>query len=103
MLNVLIVDDEKPARNRLRKLLSPYVVAGRIIIAEEAAGGAEALEILDKKRIDLIFLDIRMPEIDGFGVLERIPPERTPVVVFTTAHDDYSLRAFEANAVDYFA
>ena len=101
MLRVLIVDDESPARKRLRKLLQPQVDAGRLAIVGEAEDGPAALETLAADSVDLLFLDIRMPEMDGFDVLERIPPERHPVVVFTTAYDDYALRAFEANAVDY--
>ena len=101
MLRVLIVDDEQPARRRLRKLLQPQAEAGRLKVVDEAEDGQAALDILEKEPVDLIFLDIRMPELDGFAVLERIPPERHPVVVFTTAYDDYALRAFEANAVDY--
>ena len=101
MLHALIVDDETPARNRLRKLLAPQIEAGRLLVVGEAADGPGALEFLASNTVDLLFLDIRMPEMNGFDVLERIPPERCPVVVFTTAHDSYSLRAFEANAVDY--
>ena len=101
MLRVLIVDDESPARKRLRKLLQPHLDAGRLEIVGEAADGPTALEMLAAEPVDLLFLDIHMPEMDGFEVLERIPPERHPVIVFTTAYDDYALRAFEANAVDY--
>ncbi len=101
MLHVLIVDDESPARKRLRKLLQPHLDAGRLEIVGEAADGPTALEMLAAEPVDLLFLDIHMPEMDGFEVLERIPPERHPVIVFTTAYDDYALRAFEANAVDY--
>ncbi len=101
MLRVLIVDDEAPARKRLHKLLQPMVKQGRLEIAGEAEDGVAALEKLAEVPLDLLFLDIRMPELDGFDVLERIPPDRHPVVVFTTAYDAYAVRAFEANAVDY--
>lgn len=101
MLHVLIVDDEAPARSRLHKLLQPLVAAGRIDVVGIVEDGPSALQVITEQDVDLLFLDIRMPEMDGFGVLERIPPNKHPVVVFTTAHDDYSLRAFEANAVDY--
>jgi two-component system LytT family response regulator len=101
MLRVLIVDDEAPARKRLHQLLEPDVEAERLRIVGEAEDGPTALTLLEAEPIDLVFLDIRMPEMDGFDVLERIPPDRHPVVVFTTAYDDYALRAFEANAVDY--
>ena len=101
MLNVLIVDDEAPARKRLRTLLKPHVKSERIEIVGEAEDGPRALEHLAETAVDLLFLDIHMPELDGFAVLERIPPDRHPVVVFTTAYDEYALRAFEANAIDY--
>lgn len=101
MLRVLIVDDEAPARKRLHKLLVPYAEEGRIDLVGEAGDGVEALELLQKQAIDVVFLDIRMPELDGFDVIERLDPDQRPVVVLTTAYDEYALRAFEANAVDY--
>ncbi len=101
MLRVLIVDDEAPARKRLGKLLKPLADAGRLEVVGEAEDGFQALGRLQKETVDLLFLDIRMPELDGFDVLEHIPPDRHPVVVFTTAYDAYAVRAFEANAVDY--
>ena len=101
MLQVLIVDDEAPARRRLRRLLKPMEEAGRLRIAGEASDGVEALERLKETPVDLLFLDIQMPEMNGFDVVERLDPERRPVVVFTTAYDEYALRAFDANAVDY--
>jgi two-component system LytT family response regulator len=101
MLNVLIADDEAPARSRLRRLLDPLQEAGRIGAPIEAADGVEALEALSGSDIDLAFLDVRMPGLDGFDVLDRLPPEAHPAVVFTTAYDEYAIRAFEANAVDY--
>lgn len=100
-LSALIVDDEQPARRRLRKLLQPLAAAGRVRVAAEAADGVEALEKLRTQHVDLLFLDIQMPELDGFDVLERLAPEHRPAVVFTTAYDAYALRAFEANAIDY--
>lgn len=101
MLNTLIVDDEAPARSRLARLLQPFVEDERVQIVGEAADGVEALEKLDDEDVDLLLLDIQMPGLSGFDVLDRLPPERRPVVVFTTAHDAYALRAFEASAVDY--
>ncbi|CAM3301401.1 LytR/AlgR family response regulator transcription factor [Rhodothermus bifroesti] len=101
MLRVLIVDDEPPARQRLRKLLEPLVASGRLTLLEEAADGFEALAKLHQQPFDLLLLDVRMPELDGFEVLERIDPDRRPFVVFTTAYDDYALKAFEAHAIDY--
>jgi two-component system, LytTR family, response regulator len=101
MLNVAIVDDEAPARKRLRKLLEPFVGAGRIQIAIEATDGLEAVDLLKESNVDLLFLDIRMPELSGFETLERIKPDERPLVVFTTAYDSHALKAFEANAIDY--
>ena len=101
MLKAYIVDDEAPARSRLRKLLKPLEESGRIQLIGEAKDGFEVLDALEKQPADLLFLDINMPEIDGFGVLERLQPEGRPFVVFTTAFDEYAIKAFEANAVDY--
>ena len=101
MLKTLIADDEPPARKRLRKMLKPLVDDKRIEIVAEACDGIETLELLGKHKIDLLFLDIRMPELDGFDVLKQLEKETQPVVVFTTAYDHYALKAFEANAVDY--
>ncbi|HEX7070590.1 MAG TPA: LytTR family DNA-binding domain-containing protein, partial [Rhodothermales bacterium] len=100
-LKTVIVDDEAPARRRLRKLLEPMVESGRISIDGEAGDGTSALDLLARNRVDLLFLDVKMPEMDGFAVLERIEASRRPAVVFTTAFDQYALRAFETNAVDY--
>ena len=101
MLRILIVDDETPARARLRKMLKPMESEGRIAVAGEASDGIEALEFLEQHSVDLLFLDIRMPEVDGFEVLKRLDLDEHPVVVFTTAYDSYAVKAFEANAVDY--
>jgi two-component system, LytTR family, response regulator len=101
MLRVFIVDDEPPARRRLRKLLEDAIAAGRVQIVGEAGDGVEAVERLAETQADLLLLDIQMPGLDGFEVIERLEPRRRPVVVFTTAYDSYALRAFEANAVDY--
>ncbi|MEM0961362.1 MAG: LytTR family DNA-binding domain-containing protein [Bacteroidota bacterium] len=100
-LRVLIVDDEAPARSRLRQLLEPFVESDRLAPPDEAADGVEAIETLSRRDYDLAFLDVRMPEVDGFTVIERVPPGSRPFVVFTTAYDEYAIRAFEANATDY--
>ena len=100
-MRVLLVDDEAPARRRLRKLLQSVADGGRLEVAGEAGDGVEALEALQADSFDLVFLDVQMPGLDGFEVLERLPPEEAPAVVFTTAYDAYALRAFEASAVDY--
>lgn len=101
MIRVAIVDDEAPARNRLQKLLQPLEQAGRVSVVAEAEDGIQALEIIQDQPVDLLLLDVRMPELSGFDTLERLPPDRRPYVVFTTAYDTYALQAFEANAVDY--
>lgn len=100
-LQALIVDDEPPARHRLRKLLAPIVQQEKVRLIGEASDGIEALEKLKDQDVDLLFLDIQMPELNGFDILDRISTDRRPVVIFTTAYDSYALRAFEANAVDY--
>ncbi len=82
-------------------MLKPLVDENRLEIVAEACDGFEALELLDKHDVDLLFLDIRMPELDGFEVLKKLKTDKPPVVVFTTAYDNYALKAFEANAVDY--
>ena len=98
MLRVLIVDDEPVARRRIRRLLR----ADRDIdVVGEAADGAAAVQAIADKQPDLVFLDVQMPELDGFGVLRRVGPERAPGVIFVTAFDQYALRAFEVHAVDY--
>jgi two-component system LytT family response regulator len=82
-------------------MLKPLEDEGRITIAGEAADGVETLELLKTHEVDVLCLDIRMPELDGFDVLKKIDREDQPIVVFTTAYDNYALKAFEANAVDY--
>jgi two-component system LytT family response regulator len=95
---VLIADDEPAARRGVRQLLAPF--AG-FTVCGEARNGAETLAALDASRPDLLFLDIQMPGIDGFDVIRRRTPERMPIVVFLTAYDQFALRAFEAQALDY--
>jgi two-component system LytT family response regulator len=94
----LIVDDEPLARARIRELLKPDADIGHI---QECGDGFEAVSIIQDKRPDLVFLDIQMPEKDGFGVVEEIGLERMPVVIFVTAYDQYALRAFQVCALDY--
>lgn len=96
-MKAVIVDDEKLARQRLRLLLDE-VRAGVEVIGE-AAGGAEAVQVIDALRPDLVFLDVEMPEVDGFQVLART--RARPLVIFVTAYDDYALRAFDEDTVDY--
>jgi two-component system LytT family response regulator len=97
-VRTLIVDDEPLARRNLRLLLE---ADAEVEIVGEAAGGREALAAIRLHSPDLVFLDIQMPELDGFGVLEHIEAERMPVIVFVTAFDRYALRAFEFHALDY--
>src|SRR5258708_7358161 len=94
----LIVDDESLARERLRQLLKSEP---EIEVVGECADGQQAVALIEREKPDLIFLDIQMPEMDGFGVLEAVTIEPAPVIVFVTAHDKFALRAFEVHAVDY--
>jgi len=97
-VRTLIVDDEELARERMRRLLADRP---EIELVGECADGCEAVSTIRAKSPDLIFLDIQMPELDGFAVLEAIRTEPMPVIVFVTAHDKFALRAFEVHAVDY--
>jgi two-component system LytT family response regulator len=94
----LIVDDEPLARERLRQLLAEHP---EIELVGECADGREAVDAIQKQSPELIFLDIQMPELNGFEVLEAIHAEPMPIIVFVTAHDKFALRAFEVHAVDY--
>jgi two-component system, LytTR family, response regulator len=97
-LSVIIVDDEPLARERVRTFLADEP---DVEVVAECADGAEAVEQIEKLRPDVVFLDVQMPRLNGFEVLEAIGPEAMPIVVFTTAHDDHAIRAFEVSAVDY--
>jgi two-component system LytT family response regulator len=97
-LRVLIVDDEEVARQRVRRLLAREQ---DVEIVGEASDGIQAVESIRALSPDLVFLDVQMPEVDGFEVLERLRPDPVPEVVFVTAYDDYAVRAFEVHAVDY--
>ncbi len=101
MARILIVDDEAPARKRMQKLLADDAVAQLVTDVDTAEDGVEALEKLKGGSVDILLLDIQMPGMDGFDVLDRIEPTDRPVVIFTTAFDEYAIRAFDANAVDY--
>jgi two-component system LytT family response regulator len=97
-IRTLIVDDEMLARERLVQLLKSEP---EIEVVGECSDGQEAVAAIQKDAPDLIFLDVQMPELDGFGVLEAVKAEPAPVIVFVTAHDKFALRAFEVHAVDY--
>jgi len=95
---VMIADDEPAARRGVRQLLAPYA---DFSIVGECRDGREVLAALDAMTADVLFLDIQMPEINGFEVVRRRTPDRMPAVVFLTAYDQFALRAFEAEALDY--
>jgi two-component system, LytTR family, response regulator len=97
-LKAIVVDDEPLARERIRRLLEPET---DIEVVAECADGREAVEAIEAAKPDILFLDIQMPELDGFAVLEAVGAERMPAVVFVTAYDQYALRAFESHALDY--
>jgi two-component system LytT family response regulator len=97
-MKVLLIDDEAPARERLRRLLE---TESDVLIVGECEEGVQAVEEIVAKGPDLIFLDIQMPGLDGFGVLRELPAEARPLVVFATAFDEHAIKAFEAHAFDY--
>jgi len=97
-MNVLIVDDEPLAREGMQLLLREEP---SISVVAQARNGAEAVSMIRANRPDLVLLDVQMPEMDGFGVLKEIGAERMPPVIFVTAHDQYAIKAFEVNAIDY--
>ena len=101
-LAVLIVDDEAPARERLRDLLGDIADDQPTRIAGMAANGVEALTLLERDAVDLILTDIRMPLMDGIELARHVGRlERAPAVIFTTAYDEYAVQAFELAAIDY--
>ena len=95
---VLIADDEPAARRGVRQLLSAFP---DFAVARECRNGTEVLAALDAVAPDVVFLDVQMPEVGGFEVIRRRTPERMPPVVFLTAYDQFAIRAFEAQALDY--
>jgi two-component system, LytTR family, response regulator len=97
-LRTLIVDDEPLARDRLRQLLRDEP---DIEVIGECGDGMEALEAIRSGRPDLVFLDVQMPELDGFGLLAELGQDSPPAIVFVTAHDEFAVRAFEVHALDY--
>jgi two-component system LytT family response regulator len=97
-IRTLIVDDEPLARERIRTLLIDEL---DVEIIGECANGGEAVAAMQNRKPELLFLDVQMPELNGFGVLEKIGTEKIPAIIFVTAYDQYALRAFDVHAVDY--
>ncbi|MBI4663103.1 MAG: response regulator [Verrucomicrobia bacterium] len=97
-VRAVIADDEPLARERVRSFLADEP---DVEIVAECSNGAQTLKATQEHRPDLLFLDVQMPRLNGFEVLEALAPEQIPVVIFTTAHDEHAIRAFEVNALDY--
>lgn len=97
-MRVVIADDERPARSFLAALLRNFE---DVKLVGEAENGVEAIELIEREKPDLALLDLQMPEIDGLGVVRMLKKSRAPLVAFVTAYDEYAVRAFELNAVDY--
>ena len=97
-IRALIVDDEALARKFIRRMLKDH---REIEVIGEASNGKEAVAMISKLAPDVVFLDVQMPELDGFGVLKKIANEQWPEIIFTTAYEQYAIRAFELHALDY--
>jgi two-component system LytT family response regulator len=97
-LRVVIADDERPARSFLAALLRSFE---DVVIVAEAETGKEAVAAIERERPDLALLDLQMPELDGIGVVRMLKKTEMPLIEFVTAYDEYAVRAFEVNAVDY--
>lgn len=97
-IRVVIADDEPLARRGIRQLLGPH---SDIDIVAEARNGRETIRALRELKPDLLFLDVQMPNLDGFDVVKEIGPKFMPVLIFVTAYDEFAVRAFEAHALDY--
>jgi len=97
-LRVIVADDERPARAFLVNLLASFE---DVEVIGEAENGTEAVELIEKVAPDLALIDLHMPEVDGFGVVRLLRRERLPLIAFVTAYDEYAVRAFELNAIDY--
>jgi two-component system LytT family response regulator len=97
-IRTIIADDEPLARERIRDLLKRQ---RDIEVIAECSSGSKTVSAIEQHRPDLLFLDVQMPELDGFGVLESVGPRKVPAIIFVTAYDKYALKAFDAHAVDY--
>src|SRR4030095_3274780 len=97
-IRALIADDEALARKFIRRMLRDD---HDVEIVGECSNGKEAVDMIRKKNPHVVFLDVQMPEMDGFAVLESIGIERLPAIIFTTAYEQYAIRAFELHALDY--
>src|SRR5439155_2716325 len=97
-LRVVIADDERPARSFLAALLRSFE---DVLIVAEAESGKDAVAAIERERPDLALLDLQMPELDGIGVVRMLKKGDLPLIAFVTAYDEYAVRAFEVNAVDY--
>jgi two-component system, LytTR family, response regulator len=97
-LRVVVADDERPARSFLVSLLRSFA---DVTVVGEAASGRDAVAVIEKERPDLALLDWQMPELDGIGVVRMLKKDAMPLIAFVTAYDEYAVRAFEVNAVDY--
>jgi DNA-binding LytR/AlgR family response regulator len=97
-LRVVVADDERPARALLVEVLRPFADAE---VVGEAATGPEAVRVIERLEPDLALLDLSMPELDGIGVVRLLPRDAAPLVAFVTAYDEYAVKAFEVNAIDY--
>jgi DNA-binding LytR/AlgR family response regulator len=97
-LRVVVADDERPARSFLVSQLREFE---DVEVVGEATNGAESVELIERVNPDLALLDLQMPEVDGLGVIRLLRQDKTPLIAFVTAYDEYAVRAFELNAVDY--
>jgi two-component system LytT family response regulator len=97
-IRIAIADDERPARAFLAAILADF---GDVRLVGEAQNGPEAIQLIEREHPDLALLDLQMPEIDGLGVVRLLNKKLMPLIAFVTAHDEYAVRAFELNAVDY--
>jgi two-component system LytT family response regulator len=97
-IKAIIVDDEKPARVRLTELLQREP---DVELVGTASDGRDALDLVRRAKPDLLFLDVQMPQLDGFGVLQQLAPDELPITILVTAYDKYAIQAFDAHAIDY--